>query len=316
MINNIEELFTFIVDSCINNDIILRNMDNKEELHLNYFIDEIKVNDVLSIIANTCTINEYSFSILRNKYAQIKVILFDKYTDKTFTIIFFTQIPDSINSTLAKKHEKKVSLLSKLKIIPIIGPDGVGKTTLTKQMAKDLNQKIINIKFKRIIRRSTIYNILYPINKWILGKKPEKNQHDDTHYLLSICAGLGFYPYLIFQTLLRKKIFLIDRYFYDYLLKDISYLDRTTYLREDWKKLLKFIPRSYLLVHLDADTRIILARKKELTADDIIKYRTLNFTLYLNNPSVIYLYVNTGIEIDQCKKIILSTLKESNIIAK
>ena len=316
MINDIEELITYVSNSFKNSEMKLEQLENNEEGDINYLIDEINLNDLLSIIAESCTQNEYSFSILRDKYAQTKVIFFDKLTDKTLEIIFFTQKVNEIDNQLIINYDKKVKQRSKIKIIPVVGPDGAGKTTLSKETIKDVKQNTTYIRYKKVIRGSVIYNIFYSINRWIAWKKPIRNQHDDTHYLLSIFACLGFYPYLIFQTLFRKKIYLMDRYFYDYLLKDISYFERITTLRENWKFLLKFIPKPYVLFHIDADAKIILSRKEGLTVDDVEKYRTLNFTLYLNNPSIVYLYVNSGIEINQCKKIIASTLIKSNIIVK
>ena len=316
MINDIEELVTSVTDAFKDSEMKLEELNDNKEVYISYLIDEIILNDLLSIIAEFCTENEYSFSILRDKYAQIKVIFFDKLIDKTLEIIFFTQKPNEIDSQLIVNYDEKVKKRSKVKIIPVVGPDGAGKTTLTKQTIADINQNTMYIKYKKIIRRSIMYNIFYPINRFLLGKKPDKNQHDDTHYLLSLCAGLGFYPYLIFLTLFRKKIILMDRFFYDYLLKDISYFERITTLRENWQGLLKYIPKPYILFHIDANAEIILSRKEGLTADDVEKYRTINFTLYLNNPSIVYLYVNSGIELDQCKKIIASTLIKSNIIVK
>lgn len=90
-------------------------------------------------------------------------------------------------------------------------------------------------------------------------------------------------------------------------------MEKETYLRENWKFLLQFIPKSYWIMHLDANSEIILSRKEELSSDDIDKYRELNFTLYLNKPSVVYSYINTGINVEKCRDVLLYTGLNSKV---
>jgi len=316
MINDINKIAQVICDFCIIQKL-KPIMETKKDLSYCYYINEDKVNVVLQNTFDTCSSNEYCFSIFRDKYAQIKVIIFDKYDGQNLEIVLFTQMPNEIISRDEKKYSKKVDFLRKLKIIPVIGPDGVGKTTLLTQVMDRTSQKIFYKRFKKIVRRSIIYNILQPINKYFLtkkfGKKPEKDQHDDIHYFLVICAGLGYYPYLFYKSLIKNNTIILDRFFYDYLLKNISFMEKETYLRENWKFLLQFIPKSYWIMHLDANSEIILSRKEELSSDDIDKYRELNFTLYLNKPSVVYSYINTGINVEKCRDVLLYTGLNSKV---
>lgn len=302
---NLQEFFSINELQCVS--------DNSHS----YYLKEIKVDNILNEVFKICSLNEYCFSIFRDKFAQIKVIIFDKYENDSIEFLFFTIDPNEILLDEQTKYTKRVNFLRKLKILPVIGPDGAGKTTLLTQVIKELNQKIFYKRFKKIVRRSIIYNIVQPINKYFLtkklGRKPEKDQHDDIHYLLIIFAGLGYYPYLFFQSLFKKNIIILDRFFYDYLLKDISFMEKKTCLRKNWKFLLKFIPKSYWIIHLDANAEIILSRKEELSFDDIEKYRELNFMLYLNKPSVVYSYINTGLEIERCKNILLKTGRKSKV---
>ena len=319
MINDINKIAQTVCDFCT--DEKLKSIKKSDiDLFYSYYIDQNKVDALLKNIFDTCSLNEYCFSIFRDKYAQIKVMVFDKYDGQNLEILLFTQMPNEIISSDENKYNKKVNFLRKLKIIPVIGPDGVGKTTLLAQVMDKINEKIFYKRFKKIVRRSIVYNILQPINKYFLtkkfGKKPEKDQHDDIHYFLVICAGLGYYPYLFYKSLVKNNLIILDRFFYDYLLKNISFMEKETYLRENWKSLLQFIPKSYWIMHLDANSEVILSRKEELSSDDIDKYRELNFTLYLNKPSVVYTYINTGLDLGQCKNIVLSTGTSAKVFNK
>jgi len=317
MINDINKLFSIFLNSIAEQEINLEEIKVDFTNSYSYYISNELVNNTLETLFDTCSSNQYCFTVLRDQYAQIKVILFDKITDETLEIVFFTTLQNKIKQELEEKYKKRVEFLRKLKIFPVIGPDGVGKTTLLTQVMDFLDEKTLYKRFKKIVRRSVIYNILYPINKFFLtkklGKKPEKDQHDDIHFFLIICAGLGYYPYLIFQALFKHKLVFLDRFFYDYLLEDISFREKNTHLRKNWKFLLKFIPMVYWCIHLDADAKIILERKNELSTDDIDKYRKLNFQLYMQKPSIVYTYINTGLELEQCKNILLRSGITSNI---
>ena len=73
-------------------------METKKDLSYCYYINEDKVDMVLKNIFDTCSLNEFCFSIFRDKYAQIKVIIFDKYDGQNLEIVLFTQMPNEIIS--------------------------------------------------------------------------------------------------------------------------------------------------------------------------------------------------------------------------
>lgn len=319
MINSIEVLTNVLLNLFKEKNIRLQKIDSLE-MPLNYYISEIMLNKILEIIFEFCSTNQYCMSINRNKYSQVKVILFDKSTIERLTFVFVTCMPTNINKFLEDIYNKKINFLKKINIIPVIGPDGVGKSTILNEVINTLEERVFFKRFKKVVRNSVLYNIFHPLNKNSVrkkvGKKSVKNQHDDIHYLLCILSALSAYPYLLFQILVKKRIVFLDRFFYDYLLKNISFLNKETYLRENWRLLLKIIPRSYFLIHLDADAKIILSRKEELSKDDIDKYRKLNFKLYLEKPSIVYLYINTGLKIERCKEVLLSALSDNSLIKK
>ncbi len=310
---NLDDLYTLIYNEINNNLCILENNNNLQ-------IDIKNLNKILLILFNISSKNEYSFSINREEYDKCIISIFDKKNSDIKTIILELQRDNNsasykINSNF---YKLKNSILKIITIIPIIGPDGVGKTTLLTTILNSLNQKFMIKRFKKIVRRSIIYNILYPINRAILrkklGKKPEKDQHDDKHHKLIILVALLYYPYLIAISLISKKLIFIDRFFNDSLLKNISFMDKTTTIRENWQLLLKFIPRTFWIIHLDAKSEIILTRKDELSSDDIDKYRELNFKIYLEKPAVVYSYINTGNNLDNCKNNIFYIGKKINLL--
>lgn len=303
MNKDISILFNTITDTLKDNNILFSKVENSEEEI--YLISEKKLNFILTRIFELCSKKEYCFSIIRDEYQVCKILLFDDTNIKEFKLDYRSKNA----SFLEKKYfEFNCETLKKLRIIPLIGPDGVGKTTLLLDVKQSLKDDVITKRFKKIVRRSIIYNICHPINKNIIkiqmGKKPEKDQHDDLNAKLIILAGILYYPYMRILSLLKNKIIFVDRFFQDALLEDISFREKETHLRQNWKFLLKFIPQTLWNIHLDAKSEIILERKDELSSDDIKKYRELNFEIYLEKPSLIYSYINTSNELSVCSKIV------------
>jgi len=306
MTDNLSNLYTSILNELKNNNLDIDDCNDLDK--------------ALTIIFNISSVNEYSFLISKELYGKCKIILFDNKALDTKELIINHIKQDSTLSYIIKSklHNIKYNILKAIKIIPIIGPDGVGKTTLMTKVMDGIDEDIVYKRYKKIVRRSILYNIIQPISKRILkikyGKKLEKDQHDDLNPKLIIIAGVIYYPYLIFTALFRRKLVFIDRFFPDTLLEDISFMDKTTKLRTNWKLLLKSIPRVFWTIHLDAKTDIIMKRKDELSADDVDKYRELNFKIYLEKPAMIYTYINTGNEIEICKTTLLDTLSKFGII--
>ncbi len=297
MINSIEVFFDELNKKALDKKLKLAILED-DSLSIKSF----ELNNLLKVVFDLCSENKICFNIIKEEYDFLKLELLFSLDIKTIFIkVKYEQ--KIIKEQL--KHKESIERYKKLKIFPIVGPDGVGKTTLLTS-ALDINKKeIVYKRFKKIVRRSVLYNILYPLNRYLLkkklGRKPEKDQYDDIHYLLVLIAGIIYYPYLIFISKFKNKTVFLDRFFNDYLLENISFLDKKTILRENWKTLLLFIPRVYWKVHLDAKAEVILTRKDELTKEDIEAYRNYNFEIYLEKPSFVYTYINTGLEIEKCK---------------
>ena len=313
-VNSVINLFEIIEEEIKNQNIDFNLLEND-----NYSLESKNLDKVLEIIFQYSSSSEYCFSITRDEYEICKIDLYDKNSEdiKTFNIQVINTSDNGPTSLKKSLFRLKCNILKAIRIIPIIGPDGVGKTSLLLEVRTSINEKNIYKRFKKIVRRSIIYNILYPINKKILkkqmGKRPEKDQHDDKNSKLIITAGLIYYPYLILLSLIKNRLIFVDRFFQDAFLENISFKEKDTQLRTNWESTLKFIPTTFWFVHLDAKSDVIMQRKDELTIDDIDKYRSLNFEMYLKKSSVIYTYINTGNEISQCKRILIHAGEKSNI---
>lgn len=281
-----------------------------------FMIQRSQKNNLFKEIFLFCSTREICFSIINTDYEKSELLIFLPNEEKKEYFLFFSST-DKKNHQENKNFEKEYNNCKKQKIVPVIGPDGVGKTTLLKEVICSIENKVLYKRFKKIVRRSILYNLMYPINKFLLKKrlnqKPTKDQVDDINAKLVIFCGIFYYPFLIFQTLVKNKLVFVDRFFNDYLLEDISFLDRPTTLRKNWTKVLRYIPKTFWLIHLDAKSEIILSRKGELLDDDILQYRELNFEIYLKKPSFVYTYINTGLEISLCKKILLEVGKKIEI---
>ena len=303
MINNFNELIEKTIIKAEKKELDFQFLE-KNRLSLN----SSNLNSFLEIIFKYCSKNKFSFNIIRNEFDFLKIEVFDSFEINTIFInLKFSKNVDDEKKSYRKKFEK----YKKIKIFPVVGPDGVGKTTLLTSAIDMDDKNVVYRRFKKIVRRSIIYNFMYPMNKFLLkrkfGHKPEKNQHDDIHYIMVLLAGILYYPYLLYTVKIKKKTVIVDRFFNDYFLENISFLDKKTILRENWKKLLKYIPRVYWKIHLDAKPKIILSRKDELNKRDVKKYKSYNFKLYLEKPSFIYTYMNTGLEIDKCQEFLQYT---------
>lgn len=236
-------------------------------------------------------------------------------------ILFTAQ--DREKAKMAKQLRRKISLhrvysqlLRRLKITPVVGPDGVGKTSIIEALKKRSRSRIKYYRFKNLFRHNFLYQLSFPFLKRKLNAEVAKNQYDDLYgeWLVTI-ASLRF-PLLALVTFLGKRFYFSDRFFHDLILKDTRFLDRKAVLRENWKALIKKSPRTFWFLQLDAPAEVILSRKQELNADAIRCYRKEVFRMYLEKPSRIYSYINTDNSIEVCGDVLMKTARNSGIKAK
>ncbi len=214
------------------------------------------------------------------------------------------------------KHRIYSQYLRAFKIIPVVGPDGVGKTTVIESIKEHSYSKVSSYRFKNLFR----HNIIYQISRYFLQnnlpKETPKNQYDDFYGELIIYIALIYFPFLAFRNLLSSKFLFTDRFFHDFIIKDTRFLDKEALLRENWKALLKKVPNSFWFLHLDAPTKTILKRKQEMNQEAIDTYRYNIFTMYLQKPSIIYSYINTSLPLQNSTHVLMETAKTIKIKKK
>lgn len=284
-----------------------KNLNAPEiQKRVNYYKEELKNNDkVLQLYINLSN-NAENINKVSSKANKILVELGILNDRKNFKMI----LKETKLKIVSELHKNKSSLLKAQRFIPVMGPDGVGKTTIIESICKKFQKGAKYYRFKKTYRGSIIYNAIYPIlkasaKKRLNMKKIDKNQVDDLYGNLIFYIALLKYSIFIIINLIFRKFRFADRFFYDLFLKNIRFIDKNATLRENWEILLKRTPKVFWLIQLDAPNDVILSRKRELSENDLNLYRKETFKLYINKPSILYTYINTSTDIDTCTNILI-----------
>jgi thymidylate kinase len=161
-------------------------------------------------------------------------------------------------------------------IITIIGVDGVGKTTLAKNLSNKIENSIY--KYAGYNPENRKYFIL---NDFIKKAKKSLLQRVLIRLLIILNDLIEFN----YQKKSRIKIY--DRYIYDNIIQNYK-TDRQTF----YKRLSKIFPKPDLLILLSGDENIIFNRKKELTPQ-IIKEQTLEYKKIFKELNIEYIEFDT-----------------------
>ncbi len=256
----------------------------------------LSVNDrdlFIRSVYQACSHNSICFGIEKKPgNGGLRLFLFDERGRvKIFNIIHLV-----FNFTVKRQarhtflfYRIKLYFLKKIGFIPIVGPDGVGKTTLISKLFADKSENIRTYRFKSLYRKSIVYHLMYRFLKIFNSTLSDKNEFDNC--LNKICFSLALIKlsFVFLVKLFSNKLFLVDRYFHDYLIKDLRDLNDDASLDVHWQNMLKFIPQSLLFVHLDAPNEVILGRRQEVLAKNMEFYRQKMFEFYIRKPSVFYI---------------------------
>jgi len=243
-----------------NNDLLL---DLDEEVKLDFIQTGLKYFDA--------EILENLFDDLKvNKIRYSKKYLFSKLkTDNN--------IKNFLEYTSYRIKEILQNLFfNKMYFISIIGPDGVGKSTVTSNLKRDLQDKGL---FKKILdihhRFEFIPNISQIFKrKEIDNKVEEKNivtnpQSRHTWYrtLIYVCYYsidfiLGYFKVLKYKA--QGGMVIADRYYYDFYIQ--KHYDNLPYRVKNFFYYL--IPHPNVLIFLSADPEKVYKRKHELTLEE------------------------------------------------
>ncbi|WNJ19311.1 hypothetical protein [Pontibacter sp. G13] len=189
--------------------------------------------------------------------------------------------------------------------ITFSGVDGAGKSTIL-----EMTKKLLEEKYRQEVTVLRLRPSILPILSSLkYGKKGAEARaasslprQGNNQNVLASWMRFGWYylDYLIGQPLVklrhnrRGRILLYDRYFYDFIVdpKRANLKINTRAV----KGMFGWINKPRLNILLYADPEVILARKKELSADDIQHltkgYLNLFETLEREHPNCIYLKIN------------------------
>lgn len=186
-----------------------------------------------------------------------------------------------------------MKLKEKNKLICIFGPDGSGKSALTKKIKK--NKKNSNITFYHWRPR-----ILPPFKKKIIKKKFINNINNGRNYFFSFFLYIYYFlDFKLFEFFFLKKkynskLFIFERYYYDILVHPRRYNLR----KINWLGfyLSKKLAKPKFSVLLSGNPKIIYNRKKELSLSDI-KKQIITYKKILPKFSKTYVYNTTKIKL-------------------
>lgn len=190
--------------------------------------------------------------------------------------------------------QKKV--LNLKKIVPVVGPDGAGKGTISDKALDELNNWT-PFRYKELYRVRKLYKL-----RWMLirnrGNRPFNHLDEQiNHYIL-------FTSYVTIRLLpffRRRKRILLDRYFVDYLATPIRYLDHRVEPQKIkfYGLMMHFIPSPNSMVFMGCETDSLVERKNELpiVSIDFLQRLYCEFILRKRIPMVLFLSTENEIEL-------------------
>lgn len=208
---------------------------------------------------------------------------------KTGIIKFASSFAKSIlESFKGKIHRRGTMSVKGGLFIVLLGPDGSGKTTIAKELDKELNtlfhfSKYYHGRFHLFPQLGGIKKVLNIFLKKRPGIKEGSTLNSNTikrDKLSVIRSSINIIYYgfeyifgriSIWIKLRKNTLIIVDRYFYDYLLHP-EYVNAPRWLIMFFTKL---IPQPDLIMLIKCDSKVIFKRKEELPLDEIERQQLL-----------------------------------------
>lgn len=193
------------------------------------------------------------------------------------------------------------------KIVPIIGPDGVGKGAVSEAALSSLN-KWAAFPFKMLYRIKGFYSGRLRIVPNFKNKAG--NQSDEE---------IGYFIYFMAWIMIRVlKIFkptkniLLDRYFLDYLGTPIRYLKENQVPKKlnNYNLLLWLMPVPNTIIFLGCKSESLILRKNELPIVSVDFLQHLYFDFIIKKRPPVTLFVSTENNVDISGQAVQSILNK------
>ena len=165
-------------------------------------------------------------------------------------------------------------------LITILGPDGTGKTTLAKQLAKDIS----NLEY--IYFGNNIESRKYKYFSDFLYAHKSGKLNTLLKYFFIFINDFHYY------NLAKKKNIISDRCPIDKYISTIIKEDK--YRNLFHKFTLKLFPNPSFVILLEGNSEIIFRRKEEISISTIERYMLL-YKQYLNNNNVDFYSIDTSV---------------------
>lgn len=187
--------------------------------------------------------------------------------------------------------------------VALLAPDGCGKSTVINHLKDTCWGAFHGIEVfhfrPRLLKNIGHYNLL--------RRTREADSNSAPHLVVEDSLGKSWVRYLfynidfilgywlkIYPKVIKKKLIIFDRYYYDYLV-DIK---RYAYSFPRWvpRLFLFMIPAPDLIVVLHADAGVVYSRKNELGIDEIMRQMSEYLSMHSLNLNVVHVSANGSIE--------------------
>jgi thymidylate kinase len=165
-------------------------------------------------------------------------------------------------------------------LITILGPDGTGKTTLAKQLAKEIS----NLEY--IYFGNNIESRKYKYFSDFLYAQKSGKLNTLLKYFFIFINDFHYY------NLAKKKNIISDRCPIDKYISTIIKEDKYRNLFHKFS--LKLFPNPSFVILLEGNSEIIFRRKEEISISTIERYMLL-YKQYLNNNNVDFYSIDTSV---------------------